>query len=219
MEQNFGNNQIKGSIDELIIRTVMNNNGKATWGQLKKCRPKPLADPVLKKAIDRLKKERILVPKPGFIKDKGETLYCLHDPIPMRDDKELSWWVNIFIDCIESDRKFYENDPNRMTAEIKSKQCFSLSILTNMLTDSILYELTKYSEKTNDTEAAEYLDTAIHKYIAVIIKEIARVVSPRYGSAFDPIEVLQIHLFKYMTFSDEEILEIQQERQALVNKL
>lgn len=218
MEQNF-DDQKKGSIDELIICFLMENNGEATWGQLRKCRPKQLADPVLKKAIDRLKKEHVLLTKAGFINDKAETLYCLVNPLPIRNDQGFSFWVKIFVDAIEANRKTFEHDPSKLNAEIRDKQCEGLSLLINMLTDTILVELTKYSEKTNDTEAMEYLDIVIHKQIAVMIKMIAQVVSPRYGSAIDPIEVLRMHLFNHMLLNEEELLKIQQVRRASVNKL
>lgn len=191
MEYLSTHTNISGDVDEQIINFLLKHK-EAEWGELRKARPgKDLAHPVLKKAIDRLKKTGQIVAKPGFKKDKGVTLYALSTPIPALGNKRITSFVENFLNAIESAREQYSEDPYMMKKEIHRVQKDGLAILMCILNREILDELARYSQKANDTEAAEYLDAVIHKYLSVIIKNIAQITSPQYGPATEPVNRLK----------------------------
>jgi hypothetical protein len=188
------------SVDELIIEYLRRNDGSAEWRQLKNARKtrKPISESALKAAIDRLIKREKLIKRAEMRNGKAATLYCLLNPIPEKRAKEGSMdflqWVDCFVDQIEkAHQEDIELDTGKM-ANTFYAQRYALSLLINFLGATVLDELKIYSRKENDDDASRYLDITIRTDLAVLIKNLAKLTSPRYGDATQAIEDVQEQL-------------------------
>jgi hypothetical protein len=70
--------------------------------------------------------------------------------------------------------------------------------LINFLGATVLDELKIYSRKENDDDASRYLDITIRTDLAVLIKNLAKLTSPRYGDATQAIEDVQEQLHEIL---------------------
>lgn len=189
------------SVDQLIYEFLQRNNGSATWKKLKEVRNPSISDSALKAAIDRMVVNKRLTIKAEKVSGKTIVLYCLPEPIltiPTEGNKNFLQLVDYYLTFIEEDykkdiawghTKSYATKPGGPVEEhvqylnTRSTQAHALSQLIDLLGNVILDELGRYSQKESDAEAEQYIDAVIKTDLAVMIKNFAKLVSPRYGDA------------------------------------
>lgn len=190
------------SVDQLINEYLQKNNGSATWKKLKEVRKPSISDSALKAAIDRMVVNKRLTIKAEKVEGKTTTLYCLPDTIYTKGDKNfLQWADQLMVDIEAAHKKDIELGVTRLhygpgeraeeylsCANTQSEQADALYILINILGSTILDELVSYSQKKSDAEAEQYIDAVIKTNFSVLIKSLAKIVSPKYGDAKGPIE-------------------------------
>lgn len=219
----------KSQLDEMLYEFIRMNKGCATWGKLIDARKPPIGKSVLKAVIDRMVKNERMIIKAEKVNGKTTTLYCLsnrptmekakdsNDKEAREDTKDFLQWVENFVAHIE---KAYAKDiSNNFTksyaderggpvkehvilTETQHVQEYALSLLINFLGMEILDELGRYSQKETDVEAEQYIDAAIKTDFAVLIKNLAKLTSPRYGDTREVISSVKEHLSKIMPLTE-----------------
>lgn len=219
----------KSQLDEMLYKFIRMNNGCATWGELVDARKPPIGKSALKAVIDRMVKNKRMIIKAEKVNGKTTTLYCLSNSPSMgkakeSNDKEAKegtkdflQWVENFVGHLE---KAYAKDiSNNFTksyaderggpvkehvilAETQHLQRYALSLLIDFLGMEILDELGRYSQKESDVEAEQYIDAAIKTDFAVLIKNLAKLTSPRYGDSMEAIRGVKENLSKRMPLTE-----------------
>lgn len=219
----------KSQLDEILYEFIRKNKGCATWGELIDARKPSIGKSVLKAAIDRMVKNKRMIIKAEKVDGKTTTLYCLPDPIPMGTAKESTdeeakeetkgflQWVENFVGHIE--KAHAEDISNNVTnsyaderggpikehvilAETQHIQRYALSLLIDFLGMEILDELVRYSQKESDVEAEQYIDAVIKTDFAVLIKNFAKLTSPRYGDTREVVSDVKERLSGRMRLTE-----------------
>lgn len=208
-----GTVSIRGKVDDLITEYLMKHEGKATWSELKKARqPTPLQDYTLGEAIKRMVRKGVIIERVERPAGKQVIVYCLSKEVPVfwQDGEwmNLPEWVSTVISDIEA---ALERDKQKAIGpsgdefefwlarvdapETNKIQAEAVAKALEMLLKEIAGLLKAYSQQPDDEKAMQSLAPAVIIYLAVLIKEAARLVSPRYGSASTAINTALAELF------------------------
>ena len=195
------------SLDEDILRFLMENEGTAGWKELKKVREDPpVADGVLGTAIKRLLKRQQIVPEAVLREDRVVILYNLRGEVPSVEvDGEsipLLKWIRSTADQLVSDRMEWMRgadggrgkartlkEVTTPPADLLERQGTSLAIAMKTLRSIILDEILIAYSTDSEEERAQYLDAMCRIYLSVLIKEIALLAHPAAGDLESAIRI------------------------------
>lgn len=187
---------------------------KTPWNEYKmSVEAEPIVDSVLKTAIDRLIDGGQIEVRADRRNNTTFIRYCLSKEVPVfwQDGKlvNLPEWASTVISDIEAALERDKQRPHKTEndtfeaflerswgEETNKVQAEAVAKALEMLIKEIAGLLKAYSQQPDDDSARQYLDPAIKIYLAVLIKEVARLVSPLYGSASTAINTALETLFK-----------------------
>lgn len=197
------------SLDDVITRYLLTHGGLAEWKDLKKARAEAvISDSALADAINRLIKAKRIEVSAVLKGKEAIKLYRLPQPVPVLEiggeHVPLLEWVGRSLRQLEAVRKteleqmqLPSDDLNKFkgmsispspVAEVQSRV---LAEAMQALVTQILDLIDSANSAEKEDETMMYLDAACRIYLSVLIKEISKLASWRYGSGSEAMKLVK----------------------------